>query len=160
MLKKTTRAVYLAVEALSVAFLAGMAAIVCYVVFARYVMNNAPRWGEEAALLCMVWFSLLSASLAIWDNRHIRVTVWELALPPRALRWLELGVHLTLMAIIALMTWYGRDLLGVVSRGRMSGTGISYLYLYGAVPASAVFMALATAQRIGEIIGEMLADES
>jgi TRAP-type C4-dicarboxylate transport system permease small subunit len=123
-------------------------------------MNNAPRWGEEAALLCMVWFSLLSASLAIWDNRHIRVTIWELALPPRVLRWLELGVHIALMAIIALMAWYGRELLGVGSRGRMSGTGISSFSLYSAVPASAFFMAIAAAQRIGEIIGEMLADES
>jgi TRAP-type C4-dicarboxylate transport system permease small subunit len=150
-LRKATRALYRVVQALSVLFLAGMAATVCFVVFTRYALNNSPRWGEEVALLCMVWFSLLSAALPIWDNRHIRITAWDLILPPRILRVLELVVHLILVAIIALMGWYGIELLEFVAKSRMSGTGISFIYLYGAVPVSAVFMLVAGLQRLGEI---------
>ncbi|MDR1521235.1 MAG: TRAP transporter small permease [Planctomycetota bacterium] len=154
MLKKFTRGLYKIVEALSVLFVFGMVATICYVVFARYVMNSAPRWGEEVALFCMVWFSLLSASMAIWDNRHIRVTVWEMFLSKKTLRILEAIVHFILLGIIVLMFYYGLDLLKVVARGKMSGTGISYLYLYGAVPISALFMLIAAIQRIGEILAD------
>jgi TRAP-type C4-dicarboxylate transport system permease small subunit len=154
LLKKFTRGLYKIVEALSVLFVFGMVATICYVVFARYVMNSAPRWGEEVALFCMVWFSLLSASMAIWDNRHIRVTVWEMFLSKKTLRILEAIVHFILLGIIVLMFYYGLDLLKVVARGKMSGTGISYLYLYGAVPISALFMLIAAIQRIGEILAD------
>ncbi len=74
MFKMINRALYRFVQALSALFLTGMVAVVCLVVFSRYVLNDTPRWGEEVALLAMVWFSLLSAVPAIWDNRHIRVT--------------------------------------------------------------------------------------
>ena len=151
MLTRVTKVFYNVVQALSVLFMCGMVATVGYVVFARYIFKSAPRWGEEIALLCMVWFALLSASLAIWDNRHIRVTIWEMVLPPKIMRILELVVHLILFGIIVLMLYYGIELYQVVARGRMAGTGISYIYLYGAVPVSAVFMLLATLERLGEI---------
>ncbi|MDR2390908.1 MAG: TRAP transporter small permease [Planctomycetota bacterium] len=154
MLKKTTRILYKIVEALSVFFVFGMVGTVCYVVFTRYVMNNAPRWGEEVALLCMVWFSLLSASMAIWDNRHIRVAVWEMVLPKKVFKALEVLVHVILFGIVVLMCWYGLDLLAVVSRGKMSGTGISYFWLYVSIPVSTAFMLIATMQRIGEILAD------
>ena len=152
-LKKITQHLYKLVQALSVFFMIGMVVTVCYVVFMRYVMSSAPRWGEEVALMCMVWFSLLSATLAIWDNRHIRITVWELVLPPHVLRLLELAVHLILFGILVLMLHFGLELLQVVAPGKMSGTGISYLYLYGAVPVASVFMLVATLERLGDIYG-------
>lgn len=151
--KKFTRVLYKAVEGLSVMFLLGMVLAVCYVVFTRYVTRTAPRWGEELACMCMVWFSLLSAALPIWDNRHIRITLWELGLPPRAYRILEMAVHVVLFLIIVLMAKYGLDLLQVVGRGKMSGLGVSYIYLYGAIPVSSVFMLIATIDRLGDIIG-------
>jgi len=151
MLRRLTKKLYKVVEGLSVFFMIGMVVTVCYVVFMRYCLNNAPRWGEEVALLCMVWFALLSASLAIWDNRHIRVTVWEMVLPQKTLRLLELLVHVILFFTLVLMFYYGLDLLKVVAPGKMSGTGISYIYLYGAVPVSTIFMLIAATERLVDI---------
>jgi TRAP-type C4-dicarboxylate transport system permease small subunit len=151
--KKLTRMLYKFVEALSVFFVAGMVITVCYIVLARYVLNNAPRWGEEVALECMVWFALLSSSLAIWDDRHIRVTAWDMTLSKKALRILDLVAHVMLFVIIVLIFYYSIPLLRIVARSRMSGTGISYVYLYGAVPVSSVFMLIATMERLGDIFG-------
>jgi TRAP-type C4-dicarboxylate transport system permease small subunit len=142
---------YKFVESLSVLFVVGMVVTVCYIVLARYVLRNAPRWGEEVALECMVWFSLLSASLAIWDDRHIRVRAWDMLLSKKALRILDLVAHLILFGIIVLIFYYSIPLLKVVAPSKMSGTGISYVYLYGALPVSSVFMLIATIERLGEI---------
>jgi len=149
--KKLTRKLYKLVEALSVLFVAGMVVTICYVVFMRYVMNSAPRWGEEVALQCMVWFALLSASLAIWDDRHIRITAWDIVLSKGALRIMELTSHIVLFGIIVMMFYYSIPLLKIVAPSRMSGTGISFAYMYGAVPVSSVFMLIATIERLGEI---------
>ncbi len=151
--KKFTKVLYKAVEGLSVLFLLGMVVTVCYVVFTRYVTRTAPRWGEEVACMCMVWFSLLSAALPIWDNRHIRITIWNLVLSPKTYRILETAVHVVLFATIALLAKYGMDLLNTVGRARMSGTGVSYIFLYGAIPVSSVFMLIAVIDRLGDIVG-------
>jgi TRAP-type C4-dicarboxylate transport system permease small subunit len=152
--KKFTKKVYKFVEAVSVLFVAGMAGTICYVVFMRYVMNKAPRWGEEVALECMVWFALLSSSLAIWDDRHIRVTAWDMVFPKKILRILDLTAHLFLFVIIVLMFYYSIPLLKIVAPSKMSGTGISYVYMYGALPVSSIFMLLATIERLGEIVDD------
>ncbi len=151
--KKFTKILYKAVEGLSVLFLLGMVVTVCWVVFTRYVTRTAPRWGEEVACMCMVWFSLLSAALPIWDNRHIRITMWENVLPPRAYRVLDAVVHLLLFSIVVMLAKYGMDLLNTVGRAKMSGTGVSYVFLYGAIPVSSVFMLIATIDRLGDILG-------
>ncbi|GHS90931.1 hypothetical protein AGMMS49957_17620 [Synergistales bacterium] len=152
-LKKFTKFLYKIVEAFSVFFVLGMVVTVCYVVFCRYILNDSPRWGEEVALECMVWFSMLSASLAIWDNRHIRVTCWDMVLSRPALRALELIVHVILLGIIGMLFYYSMPLLKLVAPSKMSGTGISYVWMYGAVPVACVFMVIATIERIGEIYG-------
>jgi TRAP-type C4-dicarboxylate transport system permease small subunit len=151
--KRVTGKLYKFVEALSVLFVAGMVGTICYVVFMRYIVNKAPRWGEEVALECMVWFALLSSSLAIWDDRHIRVTAWDMVLSKKALRLLDLTAHLFLFGIIAMMFCYSIPLLKIVAPSRMSGTGISYAYMYGALPVSSVFMLIATIERLGDIFG-------
>ncbi|MCL2001420.1 MAG: TRAP transporter small permease [Planctomycetes bacterium] len=150
-LNKITKALYCIVQALSVFFLAGMTLTVCIVVFGRYVLNSTPRWGEEVSLLCMVWFALLSAALPIWDNRHIRVTAWDLIVSAKTMRKLDLFVHSFLVVVILMIGWCGLELLDFVARSRMAGTGISFTYLYGAVPVSAVFMLIAAIQKLGEI---------
>ncbi|MDR1835162.1 MAG: TRAP transporter small permease [Fusobacteriaceae bacterium] len=152
-LQKIKEKLYRFIEVLSVVFLIGMVVVVCYAVFGRFVIRKAPRWGEEVALLCMVWFSVLSATLAIFDNRHIRVTVWETYLSPKTYQILEVIVHIILFGIIVLMLYYGTALLKFVSPAKMSGTRISYFWLYSSVPVASVFMVIATIVRIGEIIG-------
>ncbi len=58
-----------------------------------------------------------------------------------------------LFATIALLAKYGMDLLNTVGRARMSGTGVSYIFLYGAIPVSSVFMLIAVIDRLGDIVG-------
>jgi TRAP-type C4-dicarboxylate transport system permease small subunit len=52
-----------------------------------------------------------------------------------------------------MMLYYSIPLLKIVAPSRMSGTGISYAYMYGALPVSSVFMLIATIERLGDIFG-------
>ena len=144
---------YKIIEALSVFYIASMVVVVSIVVIGRYVFNSTPRWGEEIALFCMVWFSMLSASLAIFDDRHIRITIIEMILSKKAAKVLNVLVNMFTIVIIGFLIIKGFGLLGVTKNSLMGGSGISFMYLYAAVPISAICMLIATVAKVGEILG-------
>lgn len=152
--KGMKKIIYTAIEVLSVIFMIGMVATVCWFVFARYVLNNSPRWGEEVALLCMIWFCLLSSALAIWDDRHIRVTMWDAVLPAKALKVMNIIVHIILLGVIIMLFRHSVVLIELVAPSRMAGTGLSFAVRYAALPVSSVFMLIATIGKVGELIVE------
>ena len=53
-------------------------------VFTRYVLNSASSWPEPMAVLLMIWFSFLSASLCYRENLHIGVAVIPMMLEGKA----------------------------------------------------------------------------
>lgn len=120
-----------------------MVVVVSIVVIGRYVFNYSPRWGEEIGLFCMVWFALLSATLAIFDDSHIRVTVIQHMLPKKAVMALNLLVNVLLLGIMGFLVVKGIGLMEVTKNSLMGGSGISFMYLYAAVPVSAICMLIA-----------------
>lgn len=141
------------VEILSAIFLAGMVIICGYSVFMRYVLRAAPRWGDEMALFCMIWYSLLSASLALKEDRHIRIGLWDNLLPPKIAKALQVLVHMIVFTVVVILLRYSSLLTQLASRTRMTGSGLPLSWEYIALPVSAVFMLIAAIGRIGEIIG-------
>lgn len=141
------------VEIVSALFLAGMVVICGYSVFMRYVMQAAPRWGDEMALFCMIWYSLLSASLALKENRHIRISIWDTLLPPKASQILQVIVHVIVVVVVLMLFRYSGLLTQLAGRTRMTGSGLPLSWEYVALPVSAIFMLIAAIGRIGEIIG-------
>lgn len=76
-------------------------------VFMRYVMNDPLRWTEEVARLLLVWAVFLGAGAATKHNAHIRVDFAIDHLGDRALKAIELGQHVIVGAIGAVMVFYG-----------------------------------------------------
>ena len=141
------------VKYLCAAIMLVMVGIVIYSVFMRYVMNDTPRWGDEMALFCMIWFCLLSASWAFKENRHIRIEFWASILPPRIYWVMELIVHLLALAVFVVLTHYSLKMLTVIGNSKMTGSGLPMAALYAAEPVSIFCMAVAAVGRIGEILG-------
>lgn len=86
MLKKIEDTIYNIGELLCIVFMFLMVVIVCITVFGRFVLNKTPAWGDETAIACMIWFGLISSSLAERDDRHIRITIFEKVYPKPLLR--------------------------------------------------------------------------
>lgn len=151
-LKKIYDIIFNIVEAAAVIFMSGMVIVAVYSVFMRYVMNSAPRWGDEIALLCMVWFGFLSAAVALKEDRHIRINFWNLFLPPKVHKILEIVVHLIGLVTACVFFKYSLRLVSLAGMTRMTGSRLPLTYLYVSEPIGIGLIVAALAGRIIDII--------
>lgn len=66
-----------------------------------------PAWSEQMVLTCMVYMAVLSATLAIRDNSHIRMTALDKWLPDNVIKVLDVVADLAVMALGIIMLVYG-----------------------------------------------------
>ena len=69
--------IYKLIEFVSALCLCGQVIIISIAVIGRYIFSYTPTWSEEIARVLMVWMSFLTASMAIKDNSHVRISVFD-----------------------------------------------------------------------------------
>jgi TRAP-type C4-dicarboxylate transport system permease small subunit len=153
MLRKAYDKLFKIINAISITLVIAMVSIVSYMVVMRYIFSNSPRWGDELALLCMIWIAFFSASTAMKEDLHIRIKLWDLVLPPKAMKVLEVIVHLIVCAVLLVLIKYGVDLVELSASNVLPGSRLPMMLLYIVEPITGVFMIIAAIGRIGEIIG-------
>ncbi len=125
--------------------------ITSYVVFMRFVMSKTPRWGEQAILLCMVYMALISASLAIRSDRHLRVVLIQYVFPAsirkKAMEVLHALSQVMIFLFSLFMIVYGVQFTKLMTKSVLSGIPIAKAYLYAAVPVAGVCMLLMQSER-------------
>lgn len=125
--------------------------ITTYVVFCRYVLSKTPRWGEQSILLCMVYMALISASLAVRTDRHIRVVliqyVFPLSIRDKAMEILHGLAQICIFVFSLFMIVYGVKFTILMSHSTMSGLGVPNSVLYAAVPIAGLCMMLMQSER-------------
>ena len=62
-----------------------------------------PAWSEQVVLTCMVYMAVLSATLAIHTNSHIRMTVFDQYLPPKAVKVLDVVSEVAVMILAVVL---------------------------------------------------------
>lgn len=87
-----------------------MTAIIAWQVFARYVLNASPAWGEQAALLIMIWYVMLAAAAGVREQFHIRIAVFVEALPVRMRRPAVVLAHTIVAAFGVALVYWGIEL--------------------------------------------------
>jgi TRAP-type C4-dicarboxylate transport system permease small subunit len=90
--------------------LIGMTLIICWQVFARYVLNASPAWSEQAALFLMLWFIFFAAAVGVREGFHIRLTLLQDAVSESSRSRLLVFCHVIVLAFGALMAWNGSQL--------------------------------------------------
>ena len=85
-------------RALAVVLLALMVSFILGQVFWRYVLDDAPRWTEEAALFGMLWMTGLMAPVAYRQGGFVAIDMLERALP-------RLLAGLLTLALLAVSLW-------------------------------------------------------
>ena len=58
-----------------------------------------PAWSEQVVLTCMVYMAVLSATLAIHTNSHIRMTVFDQYLPSKVVKTLDVVADIAVMIL-------------------------------------------------------------
>lgn len=122
--------------------------VTSYVVFARYVLQFTPRWGEQLILLCMVYMALISASLAVRKDTHIRVTILDLFMPKAFITFLKYAGHFLIIAFAVFMIVDGYRFTLLMSKSIMSGLSIKQAYLYAAVPVAGLAMLVMESEKM------------
>ena len=104
-------------------------------VFGRYFFRHVPAGTEQLALFCLVWFAMLSISLSVRDDSHVKMEVIDKLVGPKNVIWFQLFCALVTAAFGVIMVVYGRQICAITSMSKLTGTKIPTSWLYG----SAVF---------------------
>ncbi len=120
-----------------------------YGVFTRYVLNSASSWPEPMAVLLMIWFSFLSASLVYRENLHIGVAVIPMMLAGKAKTAIGWLIEAGMMATNLFIFWWGIKLVLLTWHQTISdfpwySVGASYL----PVPIGGAITALFVIERL------------
>ena len=71
-----------------------------YAVIGRYVPNfPSTSWAEQVVLTCMIYMAVLSATLAIRKNAHIRMTALDNYLPKKVVQVLDVLSDIAVLAL-------------------------------------------------------------
>ena len=90
---------------LAVTLLAAMVAVVFAGTTGRY-LGHPVVWSDEVAQGLFVWVALLAADITLQRNGHFSVDELVNFLPPKARFALDIGIHLLLAALLALLLYY------------------------------------------------------
>ena len=125
--------------------------ITCWIVLARYMTAiPAPNWGEEIILTLMAYMAVLSATLAIKKNAHIRMTAFDNYLPKKLVFFLDLvsDIGLFILAVVMIIIgWnYAKNVGSIGSY--VSLTWLSRFWMYFPIPLAGVAMFFFEIERI------------
>lgn len=116
--------------------------VTCYIVIGRYIsFINPPVWGEEVVLTLMVYMAVLSATLAIRNNAHIRMTVFDKYLNRHFLRVLDIFTDLIVMALGVILLIYGSDVARNMTPAKFNAIRtLSRFWIYLPMPIAGATM--------------------
>ena len=98
-------------------------AITCQMIFIRYFLNGSTIWQTEAVIYLMVGATLLGLPYVQKLKGHVNVDLVPMLLPPVARKFLMILSYSAAIAILAVMTYYGWDLVHIsYVRGWVSET--------------------------------------
>jgi TRAP-type transport system small permease protein len=112
------------------AALVGLVAMMGWLVFGRYVLNDTPTWVERAATLSILCIALPVAAVGVRERFHLSVLGFREALPMGMQRWIAVACD-TLVGLFGLaMLVYSRELVDMVWAFRIPLLGISQGWTY------------------------------
>jgi len=121
-------------------FIVLMVVVVCIAVAGRYIFQVTPGWSEEMALFCFTWFGLLSASLAEYDDSHIRIQIIDRLFPGLMNKILRGFYFLLKLFFAGVFIIEGSKLVKLTSDSIMGGFRVSVAWLNLAAPITGVFI--------------------
>lgn len=123
-------------------------AVVFYQVFGRYVLNDPPTWAENAALVLVLYVTLIAAAVGVRDAGHIGMESLLVLAPDRLRERIELLIH-GLVALFGAAMAYNGAILGLsVMDYKIPNLGISEGLRYVPLVLSGVLIVLFSIEHV------------
>lgn len=110
--------------------LVSLIAMMGWVVFGRYVLNDTPTWVERGASLIIVAIALPVAAVGVRERFHLSVLGMRESLPLQVQRWIGLFCDATVGVFGLAMVVYGQELAAMVAPFKVPLLGISQAWTY------------------------------
>ena len=123
-------------------------AMMGWLVFGRYVLNDTPTWIERAATLAILAISMPVAAVGVRERFHLSVLGVREALPPTAQRWIAVGCDALMGLFGAGMAWWSWELVDSVSNFRIPLLGISQGWTYMPMVVGGALMVLFAIEQV------------
>lgn len=133
-----TAALVLACVALVAAVLAGT-----YQVLARFILFQSAAWSEPFIQIALIWMTYLGLVAAIRRGSLIAVDLLLRVGTPTTGRFLRGVGALATFMLLAVLCWFGLELVSKVRYQTIAGLNISASWAYLALPIGAGFSILA-----------------
>lgn len=117
-----------------------MTVIISWQVFARYVLNASPAWAEQAALLLMIWYVMFAAAAGVREGFHIRISVFEDALPEPLRRAARILAHALVGLFGVAMAIWGSELVTATWEHVIPTLGLPRGVAYIPIPLAGVLI--------------------
>jgi TRAP-type C4-dicarboxylate transport system permease small subunit len=95
------------VEWWAVCLMAGLAALVCFGIFFRYVLNSSLVWYDEFASYMLVWLTFYGCIVVDYQRRHIGFDLLVEKLKPAARRVVDVVAELAVLGFQFVLFYYG-----------------------------------------------------
>ena len=127
---------------IAVAGLLGIVGVVVGSVIWRYVLNDAPSWSEQVALLLVINVAMFGAAAGVRDEGHIGMESLIGLLPKTFQFWVGNLVGIITIVFGAILSW-GCTMMAIsVWDNKMPTLGISEAYRYMPCIAAGVLIIL------------------
>lgn len=110
--------------------LVALIAMMGWLVFGRYVLNDTPTWIERGATLAILAIAMPVAAVGVRERFHLSVLSVRESLPLTWQRWIAVGCD-TIVGLFGLaMAVWSWELVGMVGSFRIPLLGISQGWTY------------------------------
>lgn len=128
--------------------LAAMSVLVAVNVFFRFVINESIYWGDEVALVLMVWLTFLGAAVATREREHYEFKYLIHKLKGPSLKVYLFSRHAITIIAILLLGYYSARVAIEIRSWILPATEISRTFVYGACPLGCFFMLFYSVERL------------
>lgn len=106
----------------------------------RYGFGFSLPWPEEAARYLMIWVVMLAGSLLVKDDQLVRVDFLDYLWSPRLLAVRNALFRVALAVMLGVLLYSGYDNAEFGARRRSATLGLSFYWIYLAIPVGAGLM--------------------
>jgi TRAP-type C4-dicarboxylate transport system permease small subunit len=111
----------------------GMAGVLFYQVFTRYILDDSAGWTEEIARYFLVAVVFIGASMSVRKNNHIQVDYFFRLMPARMARALSTLVDLVRCAFLGYGTWLTWLLIQRIGHQQMAVIDLPMSIVFGSM---------------------------
>ena len=129
-LRTIFRYIGFAEQAIAVGCMVVILVLVLIQVAQRYLPGRGWAWTGEVAQLALVWLAFILSGYLMAMDRHITIQLVDYFLPPRALGWLKLFVHVVVGATCLAMAYSIYDLVATDIGQRTPAAEIPLVWIY------------------------------